>query len=405
VRERPSFEDITLYQLCYWKVTRIYGLTPEKIEDLLTNPDPQTPSHHQVDPRIIKAYLTGESVPTYLPREVPSHYYSGILPAYLPRDRFKPSEWVVPLVNDQYYQDYHTWKNCLDANTWATKSLVDHLTDPSYQVIEAPLSLPEPIFFHTVRAAELRWWNGYFNTYHSFNDLILFRGHYRYSYFNQRYIKTVSWHAGKSAQDIYAMALTILQVGLPTIRLPPNPDFNSLSPEEKDRIYQDLHWKIDSLNLRQISFAHRAISCGDTGSDRELGLNHQQFVIAFVCRFQVILLHGFNNFQTIDDLRQILLDRYKRIGLEPGYEDTLRPNHQYQTVKEGSSWEGGGPIQQPYIPLDSTITDNYTRYQNSAGIETESVRNPPRPAKRSRIHSYSSLFGKDSELSESSEDI
>jgi hypothetical protein len=308
VRERPSFEDITLYQLCYWKVTRIYGLTPEEIKDLLTNPDPQTPSHHQVDPRIIKAYLTGESVPTYLPREVPSHYYSGILPAYLPRDRFEPSEQVVPLVDDQYRRDYHTWKNCLDANTRATQFLVDHLRDPLYQVIEAPLSIPEPIFFHTVRAAELRWWNGYLNTYHSFNDLILFRGHYRYSYFNRRYIKTVSWHAGKSAQDIYATALTILQVGLPTIQLPPNPDFNSLRPEEKDQIYQDLHWKIDSLNLRQISFAHRAISCGDTGSDRELGLNNQQFVIAFVCRFQVILSHGFNKFLTINDLRQILLN-------------------------------------------------------------------------------------------------
>ena len=62
--ERPSFEDITLYQLCYWKVTRIYGLTQEEIKTLSTNPDPQTPSHHQVDLRIIKAYLTGESVPT-----------------------------------------------------------------------------------------------------------------------------------------------------------------------------------------------------------------------------------------------------------------------------------------------------------------------------------------------------
>jgi hypothetical protein len=56
---QPSFKDITLYQLCYWKVTRIYGLTPEEIEDLLTNPDPHIPSHHQVDPRIIKVYLTG----------------------------------------------------------------------------------------------------------------------------------------------------------------------------------------------------------------------------------------------------------------------------------------------------------------------------------------------------------
>jgi hypothetical protein len=107
----------------------------------------------------------------------------------------------------------------------------------------------------------------------------------------------------------------------------------------------------------------------------------------------------------IDDLRQILLNQYKRIGLERGYQDTLRPDHQFRTVEEGTSWEGGGPIQLPYIPLDSTIADNYTRYRNSAGIEMESMRNPPRPAKGSRIHSYSSLFGKDSELSESSEDI
>jgi hypothetical protein len=80
---RPSFKNITLYQLCYWKVTCIYGLTQEEIEDLLTNPDPHIPSHHQVDPRIIKAYLTGESVPTYLPGYWLSRYF-GILPAYLP---------------------------------------------------------------------------------------------------------------------------------------------------------------------------------------------------------------------------------------------------------------------------------------------------------------------------------
>jgi hypothetical protein len=123
--------------------------------------------------------------------------------------------------------------------------------------------------------------------------------------------------------------LTILQEGQPTIRLPPNPDFNSLSLEEKDRIYQDLHWIIDSLDLRQISVAHRAISCGNTGSDRESGLSDLQFVIAFVCRFQVILLHGFDNFPAIDNLRQILLDRYERISSKPGYQPTLRPDHQY----------------------------------------------------------------------------
>jgi hypothetical protein len=135
-------------------------------------------------------------------------------------------------------------------------------------------------------------------------------------FFNRRAIRTVSWHTGKSAQDIYATALTILQVGLPTIQLPPNPDFNSLSPEEKDQIYQD-HHQIDSLNLWRISFAHRALSCGDTGPALESGLANQEFVIAFLCRFQVILLHGYINFPTIDDLRQRLLDQYLRIGLEP----------------------------------------------------------------------------------------
>jgi hypothetical protein len=212
------------------------------------NPDPQTPSHHQVDPRIIKAYLMGKSVPTYLPGHFPSHYF-GILPMHLPRDWFLPSELVVPLVDAHYRRDYHIWKLSLDANTRATDYLVDHLRDLSptvafSQAIEAPVCIP---FFPTVRAAELRWWNRYLNTYHSFNSLILLRGHYQNS-FNQRAIRTVSWHMGKSAQDIYAMALTILQVGQLTIWLPPNPDFNSLSPEEKDRIYQDLHNQIDSLS-------------------------------------------------------------------------------------------------------------------------------------------------------------
>jgi hypothetical protein len=61
-------------------------------------------------------------------------------------------------------------------NTRATDYIVDHLSNPSLQVIEAPVRIP---FVPTVRAAELRWWNGYFNTYHSFDDLILLGGHYQ----------------------------------------------------------------------------------------------------------------------------------------------------------------------------------------------------------------------------------
>jgi hypothetical protein len=105
------------------------ALTQEEIETLITNPDPQTPSHHQVDPRIFKAYLMGESILTYLPGHMQSRHF-WILPMYLPRDWFLPSELVVPLVHAQYPQDYCIWKRRLDANTRSTDYLVDHLRDP-----------------------------------------------------------------------------------------------------------------------------------------------------------------------------------------------------------------------------------------------------------------------------------
>jgi hypothetical protein len=148
-----------------------------------------------------------------------------------------------------------------------------------------------------------------------------------------------------------------------------NPDFNSLSSEEKDQIYQDLHNQIDSLNLQSISFAHIALSCGDTGPALESGLANQEFVIAFVCRFQVILSHGYINFPTIDDLQQRLLDQYLRIGLEGDSRVPGPPDHPFRTVREGSSWEGSGHIQLPLIPQDSTIANNYRQYQDSEGIE------------------------------------
>jgi hypothetical protein len=104
---------------------------------------------------------------------------------------------------------------------------------------------------------------------------------------------------GKSAQDIYATALAILQVGRPTIQLPPNPDFNSLSPEEKDWIYQDLHIQIESLNLWRISFAHIALSCGDTAWTSS-GIRSSQPGVCNCFRLQIpghpiAWLHQFSN--------------------------------------------------------------------------------------------------------------
>jgi hypothetical protein len=83
----------------------------------------------------------------------------------------------------------------------------------------------------------------------------------------------------------------------------------------------------------------------------------------------------------IDDLWQRLLNQYLRIDLEGDSRVPRPPNHPFQTVREGSSWEGSRPIQLPLIPQDSTIANNYRQFQDSEGIETDSMRNPPRPVK------------------------
>ena len=410
--DRPSFEtDITLYQLCYWEVTRIYGIIPEEIKPLIEEPIEDTPSHHQVDPRIIKAYLTGEIVPTYLPaRSLPPFF--GILPAYLPRHRFLPSELEIPLVDDQYRLDYLEWRRWSDANKQANDFFTDHLTDPSLTInqgiLEAPIGIP---FLPTVRAAELRWWNGYFSTYHSFDDIILLRSRFLNSL--PPGVRTISWYTNKSAKEIYTTALYILQVGLPNIQLhpeqPPNPDFNSISPEEKERIYEDLHSRFCRVSQgivhrgRDNFYIHGALSHGDTGEALHSDISNQRLVIASLCRFQVILSHGYTNFPTIDNLRQILLDRYERIGTE---EDFSRfpgpPPRFYRTVRTDKSWENGEHIRLPLIPLDSTIANNYRQYRDLAGIETDSVRNPPELLRQDSF-TTDSLFDTESDLSEESE--
>jgi hypothetical protein len=48
-----------------WEVTLSYGLSREKIQELIDNPDRHFPTHHQVDPRVIEAHLDVFTVPTF----------------------------------------------------------------------------------------------------------------------------------------------------------------------------------------------------------------------------------------------------------------------------------------------------------------------------------------------------
>jgi hypothetical protein len=79
-------------------------------------------------------------------------------------------------------------------------------------------------------------------------------------------------------------------------------------------------------------------------------------VIAIICHYQVVASHSYANFHSIDDLRQVLLDRYiKRSGVS-----SIEPH--LQKVYQDSSWEGGAPAIFDSIPAEDEIKELYDIY-------------------------------------------
>jgi hypothetical protein len=175
----------------------------------------------------------------------------------------------------------------------------------------------------------------------------------------------------------------------------PLPDFQSLSPKQKEGVYQYVEEKLKPFSVR---FAHRALAYGDTGPDlqplrdisyevygEEYWVHHlpvQTLVIAAVCQYQVVASHSYANFHSIDDLCQVLLDRYMErtgiSGIEPRWK-----------LYQDSSWEGGTPAFLRHIPADDEIEGLYEIYTDR-----------PVAASAPSDSSTGSLFG--NEMSDSS---
>jgi hypothetical protein len=80
-------------------------------------------------------------------------------------------------------------------------------------------------------------------------------------------------------------------------------------------------------------------------------------VIATICHYhQVVASHSYANFHSIDDLRQVLLDRYvERRGVS-----SIEPH--LRKVYQDSSWEGGAPAIFDPIPAEDKIKELYDIY-------------------------------------------
>jgi hypothetical protein len=158
----------------------------------------------------------------------------------------------------------------------------------------------------------------------------------------------------------------------------PLPDFQNLSPEQKEGIYHHIEEELKPgsgnrvLTRRHDTFVYKALARGATGPNlqphrdrtyevfgEEYWVYHlpvQTLVIATVCHYQVVASHSYANFHSIDDLRQVLLDQYvERRGVS-----SIEPH--LRKVYQDSSWEGGTPAIFDPIPAEDEIKELYDIY-------------------------------------------
>jgi hypothetical protein len=270
-----------LYQLSYQEFTLRYSLFREEIQDLIDNPDRHVPTHHQVDPRVIQAHLGVSTAPTF---HIGTQEYS--------------------LVSKYYCEYYLNWLAAVDANNQSIQRCS--------QGLQAGLD---------------RWRNGYLWTYLYFNDSFLSENDYWHLPIGLA--TGILWYAHRTPSTIYATAKAIIQL-CPHSPTAPHPDFQSLSPKQKEGIYQHIEEKLKpssvnrTVNWHHYTFAHKPLACGATGPDlqpcrdisykvyrEEYWVYHlpvQTLVIATIYQYQVVASHSYANFHSIDDLHQVLLD-------------------------------------------------------------------------------------------------
>jgi hypothetical protein len=173
------------------------------------------------------------------------------------------------------------------------------------------------------------------------------------------------------------MAKRIIQL-CPHLPTAPLPDFQGLSPKQKEGIYRHVEEELKpgsgnrALTQCHDHFVCEALARGATGPNLQpyrdrtyevfgeeywvYQLPVQTLVIATICHYQVVASHSYANFHSIDNLRQVLLDQYvERRGLS-----SIEPH--LRRVNQGSSWEGGSPAIFNTIPPEDEIEGLYDIY-------------------------------------------
>ena len=217
-----------------------------------------------------------------------------------------------------------------------------------------------------VRLAYDRWWLGYQKTYHHLDDILLQRIYPRGLPGEER---EVTWHARRTPSTIYATAKAILHL-CPLLPTTPLPDFQSIDPVHRESIFCYIEDKSFLIERNSVLYKpyHYALAHGTIEPDSWDEPDQPQpehrckdvysFLIAAVCKYQVAVSQGYANFPSIDQLRQLLLDRARKHALVT---DLNSPRTAI------GSWEGGVP-ELRIIPNDEDIEALFNAYVDQYAI-------------------------------------
>ena len=325
-------EDIPpLQQLRCRTLTHEHGLTPDEIErliraessrgylgELIQAESSKAPLHRRADPRAIEARLLGPGVPIF---------------------RTRTQEY--PLISVHYCSYCRDWLEALEGSN-------RKIHQPSVGI----------------RAGLDRWRSGRLKTHLYFDDSLL-----RDKYFRRlpsaAWDLGALWRAGNEPSTTCATAKATLRL-CPHLPAAPLPDFQSLSSEQKEETCRRVEKQVKSAVDRRSSLAIKALTCGGAGprlpplrdTSYELPglepecwvhrLPAQTLVIAIACRRQVAASQSCANFHSVDELRQVLLDR--RVE-----RDKHSVNYHDRTII--GSWEDGAPAPLRRAPGDEVIQE------------------------------------------------
>jgi len=297
------------------------------MDTVSTGEERKTHSFPPRDPRLILAEEEGTPVPTHT-----------VIPSNRTR-RIRP-EWTVPLADPEYQEIHeeiqrrkHRFIDTRNSGYVAAYCRSNWYYDP--EALERYQELC------------IKYWELlYLDTYWKYDDFAILKA-YAEDVFPDHL--GIAWHIHKVPKDIEATASLIQSYIPPDLSEDQQRDWVTLENIIKERefefIEKHLHLCGFDFNVLFVDdpqykdFIPTYLQRESNNEDDEFQGKHYTFVVALVCKLRHVTATRYRNFPDIDQLRQILINRYYQQGRTQGNPPTIQ-----------GTWQNGTATPIPFHP-------------------------------------------------------